>query len=294
MRVGSGPSFLHRLVPDLPAVTAVLPAPVQPLRLPRRFAPDRNQGATCVDYRTEGHMLWLQQKAARAPVWAFLIATVLGAWTGAATLGTQDSHFTANGRPVFLCGISYYDGCAAPTELVQADLDEFSARGINWVRVWATWDKFADISAVDNEGQPREPHLGNLKHLVAAAYARGIVVDVTLRRGGRILTHQAHVTAVSTPARELLPYRNVHLDLGNERNIRDARFVSFQECAELAAAVRAVDPNRLVTASHGGDIGREDLRAYLDQAQVDFVALHRPGNPASPAATEQATRQLLS
>ena len=222
------------------------------------------------------------------------LVALLAASVHAVTLGVSGEGFTLDSEPAFLCGISYYAGCGASPEAVAADLDDLSARGVNWLRVWAAWDKYADVSALDDEGRAREQYMIRLKELVQAADERGMVVDVTLHRGGHLKSHEAHMAAARTLARELAPWRNVYFDLGNERNIRDSRFVSFEECAELAAAVREVDPARLATASHaGGDLSREDLEGYLTVAGVDFITPHRPRNAQSPGRTEEATRQLL-
>jgi hypothetical protein len=91
----------------------------------------------------------------------------------------------------------------------------------------------------------------------------------------------------------LKPWRNWYLDLGNERNIQDKRFTSFDDLKQLRNRARELDPNRLVTASHGGDFADDDLRKYVIQVGVDFVTPHRPRDPKSPGQTEDITRKLL-
>jgi hypothetical protein len=217
------------------------------------------------------------------------------------TLGTEDASFIMDGRRTFLLGISYYGGLGASDDVLERDLDEMRRRGFNWIRVWATWAAFGhDVSAVDREGRPREEYLGRLKHLVGECDQRGIVVDVTLSRGnsvtgpGRLQSFDAHLRAVQLLAGELRPYRNVYIDVGNERNIRDARYVSKEEVGRLRDAIKAVDPERLVTASHAGDISRDDLEQYLSLAKVDFIAPHRPRHADSPAQTADRTREYVA
>jgi len=70
--------------------------------------------------------------------------------------------------------------------------------------------------------------------------------------------------------------------------------VAFSELRELRAAVRRIDPQRLVTASHAGDISREELRDYIKTVEVDFVCPHRPRHSKSPSETQQKTQQLLA
>lgn len=205
-------------------------------------------------------------------------AVPVGTVTGT-VLGVRDTSFTLNGEPTFLLGMSYYGALGAPEEFVRRDLDDLTRHGFNWVRVWSTWRAFdRDVSAVDVEGQPREPFLGRLRWLVAECDRRGLVVDVTLTRGdgtngGAIPNLQAHRWAVETLVGALKVHRNWYLDLANERDIRDARHVPAEELQALRDQVRALDPSRLVTASFGGhDLDEADLREALMTIGLDFVA----------------------
>jgi hypothetical protein len=216
-------------------------------------------------------------------------------------LGTRGTEFTLNGRPAFLLGISYYGGLGASEATIRRDLDEMRQARINWIRVWATWAAFEnDVSAVDGEGRAREPYLAKLKWLLAECDRRGFVVDVTLSRGNgvtgapRLQTLAAHRRAVETLVTALKPWRNWYLDLANERNIRDARYVPKAELAELREAARRLAPELLVTASHAGDMTREDVAGYLQTVRVDFLAPHRPREAGAPAQTEGRTREYLA
>src|SRR5262249_13137921 len=144
-----------------------------------------------------------------------------------------------DGKPVFLLGCSDYGALGAPEVFVRRDLDDMQRHGFNWIRVWATWTAYEDVSAVDGEGNPREPFLGRLRWLVAECDRRGMVVDVTLARGGgrdrkpRLATLETHRRAVETLIGSLKASRNWYLDLANERSVRDARFVPFEELRTL-------------------------------------------------------------
>ncbi len=207
-------------------------------------------------------------------------------------LGIDGTRFTLDGEPAFLLGVSYYGGCARTPELMAADLDALRARGVNWLRVWATWDWYGTVPAVDETGTAREPAMGSLRELVRLADERGIVVDVTLHRGGVLTTQQAHLQAVRTIARELLPRRNVYIDVANERDVRDARFVSLAECRELRDAIREIDPARLVTASCAPRLA-DDLREFLEVTQLDFITPHLPRNADDPARTAERVARYL-
>jgi hypothetical protein len=213
-------------------------------------------------------------------------------------LGIDGTRFTVNNRPAFLAGISYYGALGAPDEIINRDLAEFQKNGSNWIRVWATWAAFGDnVSAVDSAGEARDLFLKRLQKLVAACDRRGIVVDVTLSRGNgatgpaRLQTLQAHRRAVTTLVAALKAHRNWYLDLANERNIQDRRFTSFADLKELRELVRTLDPTRLVTASHAGDLGRAELREYVLTVGVDLLSPHRPRSPESPGQTADRSRE---
>jgi len=238
---------------------------------------------------------------ARAAI-AYLVAlAALAGPAGAATrLGARGPAFTINGKPTFLLGISYYAALGAKPEAVTADLRQMKRYRINWMRVWANWDGFGNnVSAVANDGSPREPYLQRLTDLVARCDRLGMVVDVTLTRGKgadgrpRLPTLQEHRRAIKTLIAALKPHRNWYLDLSNERNVGDDRFTSMEDLRDLRELARRLDPALLVTASQGGDIGEDELKQYLLAVGVDFIAPHRPRDPGSPAQTERKTREYL-
>jgi len=218
----------------------------------------------------------------------------------AVTLGVEGTRFTLDGKPTFLLGASYYAGLGASDETVTRDLDALKAAGCNWIRVWATWAAFEnDVAAVDTAGRPREAFVQRLQHLAAETNRRGMVLDVSLSRGNgitgppRLAAHEAHRRAVETLIAALLPYRNWYLDLSNERNIRDKRYTSFEDLAALRKRARELAPTLLVTASHGGDLSREDLDRYLNVG-LDFVSPHRPRDRESPRQTASKTRDYFA
>jgi hypothetical protein len=232
-------------------------------------------------------------------LWALaLILAAVPVAAGATELGVEGERFTLDGKPTFLLGISYYGALGAPQAFVEKDLDDMQRYGLNWIRVWATWGAFgSEVSAVDGEGRPRQPQLEKLVKLVAECNRRGMVVDVTLSRGNgvtgpsRLQTLQAHRRAVQTLLSALKPYRNWYLDLGNERNIGDQRQVSFDDLQQLRDELKRLDPKRLVTASHAGDPGRDEVRRYLETAKVDFLSIHRPRHRGSPRETAAKSRE---
>ena len=220
------------------------------------------------------------------------MATVLGIEQG----GTR---FCVDGRPVFLLGASYYGGLGAPDVFVQQDMADLQRHGFNWIRVWCTWAACGrDVSVVDLSGSPRPDWMSRLQALCERADGAGLVVDVTFSRGDGVVSpflddHEAHLRAVRAVAERLRPFRNVYFDLGNERNLRDYGYVTFAELARLGAAVRELDPQRLVTASAANDIPVEDVGDYLTVAGVHFLAPHRPRTAESAGQTASKTREYL-
>jgi hypothetical protein len=213
-------------------------------------------------------------------------------------LGIDRTHFTVNDKSTFLFGVSYYGALGASDETVRRDLADLKKHGFNWIRVWATWASFGeDVSAVDAEGKAREAGLKKLERFVALCDEQGIVVDLTLSRGNgttgpaRLQTLEAHRQAVQTLVTALKARRNWYLDLANERNIRDKRFTSIADLKELRELVRTLDPRRLVTASHAGDLSRADLGEYLTTVRVDFLSPHRPRTAQSPGQTEAKSKE---
>ncbi len=212
----------------------------------------------------------------------------------ATELGIKGTQFTINGMPAFLYGISYYGALGTSEEFILKDLADMKKYGFNWIRVWANWQWFnSDVSAVDGNGNPRDPYFTKLKWLVAECDRKGIVVDVTLNRG-RLQTSGSHRRAVESIIGLLKPYQNWYFDLANERDERDQRFVSFEELKQLRETAKQMDSGLLVTASAGNDISRDELREYLHTVHVDFICPHRPRNPASIEQTETKTLEYLS
>ena len=224
---------------------------------------------------------------------ALIAAALTASASWAVELGVQGTRFTLDGAPAFLLGVSYYGGCARTPELMARDFNALRERGVNWVRVWATWDMYDSQPAVDAAGAPQEPAISALRELVSLADERGIMVDVTLHRGGVLTSHEAHLAAVRTIARELLPWRNVYIDVANERDVRDNRYVSPQECRELRDAIREIDPQRLVTASSTFG-SAEELAEFLEVTQLDFITPHLPRNADDPAKTQERVERYLA
>ncbi len=200
-----------------------------------------------------------------------------------------------NGQPTFLFGVSYFAALGADEQAIQEDLAELKTGAVNCLRVWATWRAFDnDISALDADGDERNPYWDRLNWLVDLADKLGFVVDVTISRNPGVLTDdQAHLNAVGVLTEAMRERRNVYFDLASEHNATDARHVQAGMVRQLRDRVKQADPERLVTASCTGEMDPDRLYEYIMAARVDFLTPHRPRQADSPGQTARKT-ELLS
>ncbi|MGC8988801.1 MAG: hypothetical protein ACP5MD_01635 [Verrucomicrobiia bacterium] len=62
----------------------------------------------------------------------------------------------------------------------------------------------------------------------------------------------------------------------------------------LRQHVKQLEPKRVVTASHaGGDLSYDDVRRYVLDVGLDFLAPHRPRTSLSPEETAGHTKTVL-
>lgn len=225
--------------------------------------------------------------------------------TGTTILGRSGRHFTINETPTFLTGVSYYAGLGASNQILTQDLDDLQKAGVNWLRVWVTWDAYGEnVSALDHGGEAREPSMQRLKNLVAECDRRGLIVDVTMARSKpspngpdspHLPDQESHEQGVRTIISALSGHRNWYLDLANERDVGDSRFVAIDELKQLRQIAREMAPHLLVTASFGGhDLSEKDIRQIIEQVGGDFLAIHRPRHPGTAAETADETRKVIN
>jgi|GEM_PF-2449456 len=211
-------------------------------------------------------------------------------------ISADGRYFTINNAPAFLLGISYYAAAGISTpQFMRDDTEDMARDGFNWIRVWASWTAGElNFSVLTPEGEVREPYMSRLKSLIELCDRRGIIVDVTITRGARPLPSNLaeHLAFAKTLARELLPYRNVYFDIGNERDIGDARHVGYEEMGQIIGTIKEIDPARICTAS-GVPSSAKDLEQYLQTGRCDFIAPHLGREADSPAKTAAAAREII-
>jgi hypothetical protein len=221
----------------------------------------------------------------------------------------------------FLMFISYFDGMAAyDAGKLDEDLDYIAyTLGFDGIRVLPNWyrldsagcyvkDPVKALFTAHGSLQGDVPdgpggRLLALLELVKRAQKRGLIVDVTFTRETVTGLDVAHYqTAVVRAAELLRPYRNVIIDLQNERDgfLGAAQRLDKDQTRAIRDAVRAIDVDRIVVASAGpGDaatvakdaglsaIAVHDSRDptsqwYLDASVAHVVARMRAGAPGKP------------
>lgn len=196
-------------------------------------------------------------------------------------IGVSGTRFLLDGKPFPYSGISFFNAIYNPTFNRSSEergkwLQKFKRYGVNALRVWGQWDNrrgFVD-AAVEHtlyfpDGRLRKEHVDTLKAILADCDREGMVVELTLfsheslQNNIRLGATESE-RAITALAKELLPYRNVTLQVWNEHSER---------VLDHVRTIRAADPKRLVTNSPGfaGDVG--------DPAQneaLDYLTPHTP------------------
>lgn len=190
------------------------------------------------------------------------------------TLSISGTRFFLNGEPFPYTGVSFFNAVHNPAfNKSSADrkawIAKFQKYGINVLRVWGQWDNkrgFVDSgpekSLYQADGSLRLENVKTLRSIIADADELGVVVQVVLFsqeswHDGVKLTPEAEDRAVAGITRELLPHRNVVIQIWNEFS---------QRVLDHVKTVRAVDPKRIVTNSPGvaGFLGDPPQNTALD------------------------------
>jgi hypothetical protein len=191
-------------------------------------------------------------------------------------LAVSGTRFLLDGQPFPYTGISFFNALYNPEfnrspENRKQWLEKFKKYGVNVLRVWCQWDTerpFVDASPTTTlylaDGNLREAPLATLKALLTDANEAGVVIQVVLFSMESVVRLKGEVAdrAVANVTRELMPYRNVFIQVWNE---------SSDRVLDHVKTIRSVDPKRLVTNSPGfaGILG--------DSAQnhaLDFLTPH--------------------
>jgi len=230
----------------------------------------------------------------------------------AQTLGTEGDTFTIDGRPQFLIFISYFDGlrranAKQPNGGVDGDFAYFKRVGVDGIRVLPNWQYLCGAGPTDDgqklftaEGTINEPMWPTFVEMLDRAAFHRLSVDVTFTRDTfrRHIPLAAYAAAIVEVAKRLDAaggYRHVLFDIQNEYPIHD---MSHADVRGVLSAVRAVDPQRIVTASAGsGDVVHDPamtVTAYHDgrDARWHEAATARAEIEAVRAAAAPAVKPI--
>jgi hypothetical protein len=203
-----------------------------------------------------------------------LLAALTSSILSAAELSISGTRFQLDGKPFPYTGVSFFNAIYNPNfnkspEERRAWLGKFREHGINVLRIWAQWDNargFVDASPTctlyHTDGTLRSEHVERLKQILVDADAEGFVVELCLFsqesfRENIKLEPQPQDQAVTALTRELIPWRNVVLQIWNEKSHRTL---------DMLKVIKAADSKRLVTSSPGyaGDLGTDEENRALD------------------------------
>jgi hypothetical protein len=213
---------------------------------------------------------------------AFALALLaIGSSARAQALGIDGHRFTVDGQPRFLLFVSYFDGLRRANANggagdVDTDFAYLKRNGFDGIRLLVNWQYDCGSGPAD-EGQKlfagngtiNEPMWPVFVRVLDRAASHGLLVDVTFNRDtyDTAIPVDAYRTAIVDVARRLQAAggrRHVLFDVQNEYPIHGLTAVDVHG---ILAAVKAVDPARIVTASGGGG-------DVLDDPAMDVVAYH--------------------
>lgn len=198
----------------------------------------------------------------------------------------KNGQFIQDGKPIFLLGLSYFDGLSASPRILESDLNFFGERGFNALRVWANW--YPDFQPkttglLEPDGNVNVQLLNRLRRMIEMANKKGFVIKLTFSRHPlEKIPFPKYKNGVLDVVRAIENSENVLLDLQNETDHCGTSsdpdclgHLSLAQVRELRDAIKEIDPGRIVTASWGGGDAK-DYKSFVEQTHVDFIATHGP------------------
>jgi len=188
-------------------------------------------------------------------------------------LGIQGDRFTVDGAPKFLTFVTYFGGMGAPN--VIADLHLMKTLGFDGFRIWPLLDTGPQI--LNGDGSLRAGEMTHFLSILDQAKQERLIVDVTFTH-----EHIAGLTPANTRvglanvASAMRSYENVLIDIQNERNVQDRRFLSEPDIVSIYQAIKAVDPARIVGCSEArGDAAGPAIGAsFVARLGLDVTMFH--------------------
>jgi hypothetical protein len=188
-------------------------------------------------------------------------------------LSIQGQQFTVDGQPKFLTFITYFGGMGAPN--VIADLHLMKTLGFDGFRIWPNLDTGPQI--MNGDGSLRPSEFSHFLDILNQAKQERLIVDVTFTYehipGMTPATARVGISNVVSAIRS---YENVLIDIQNERNVPDRRFMSEPDIRSIYLAIKAIDPSRVVGCSEarGDDSGPPLNVGFMQRLGLDVDLFH--------------------
>lgn len=198
---------------------------------------------------------------------------------GTNVLKVNGTAFELNGKHFEYTGISFFNAIYNPefnrnSEIRREWIRKFNDYGINVLRIWCQYDNArgfvdggSDKTLYNSDGSLKPEILLRLKEIIRDADYEGTVILLVLfsRESWEEkirLSDKASDAAVASLAKELMPYRNLAIQIWNEFDYRTI---------DYSAIIKGIDADRLVTNSpgYGGDLG-----SLAEDRKLDYLSPH--------------------
>jgi hypothetical protein len=191
-------------------------------------------------------------------------------------LSIQGDRFAVDGTPRFLTFMTMFGAMGAPD--IVADLQTVRNLGFDGVRIWPNLDTGPQLMTSDGTLRPQE--LARLRLILDEARKQRLIVDVSFTyETVRGLNSTRARVGMAAAAEALRSYDNILIDIQNERNVTDQRFMSEADVALALSAIRSIDPTRIVVASNSPADSAEYAADFTARLGLNATAYHEPRNP---------------
>lgn len=213
--------------------------------------------------------------------------------------------FKVNGSAKFLVLVSYFDAFDVSNANLASDFAALKSRGVDGVRIFPNWwglnspypstMYYAQDTLIDTDGNLRSGALDKFLDILDIAKSEGLLVDVTFsaetvgycpigdcdesQQIGSLT--KAELIAALEELTDILAdagsaYKHVFFDVQNEVDVVGPSDgpLDDTDVDEVAEAVHAIDPYRIVTVSLSGGTSAEDAAVFANWAEVDVATWH--------------------
>lgn len=221
-------------------------------------------------------------------------------------LGIDEEMFTVNGTRKFLVFVSYFDAMDVTATNLHSDFAYLRSKGVAGIRIFPNWwdvagSLYASDTLIAFNGTLRSASLTKFRSVLDIAKQEGLLVDVSFSAetvtdcpsGSCTCTsgtcsfvslenfRKGIVSVATNLAAAGSAYKHVLFDLQNEydKNRVGGKLLTDSEIRSIRNAVKAADPNRIVTASISSTIPAGTAATKETAANLDVIAWHEDRNP---------------